>query len=343
MTGSADVLVRQGKLLEAAVLYRRVVKVADERHAFQSQRAHGSLGGVCVEWNMLDDGVRHLRYADGQATETQSIINRPAICLDLARAYWAWGEFEAAFDEIERSVEYASQMGLSHAIREARARQARLWLVQGRVALARRWSDSNDLDPYLPPVYERQSEYLTYARLLVADELPELALTILDATDELATAQGRIADRIEISILRALAHKCDGDHANSVAAFHQALALGEPGGFVRVFADEGAAVVPLLRHAATRGADRDYAQRLLAAIEGAPASLPVQPDTIEALSEREVEVLRLVSAGLPNRDIGHHLFITEKTVKKHLSNILGKLQATNRTQAVDQARRLGWL
>jgi DNA-binding NarL/FixJ family response regulator len=83
---------------------------------------------------------------------------------------------------------------------------------------------------------------------------------------------------------------------------------------------------------------------LLAAIEGAPAAaMPDQGDTIEALSEREVEVLRLVSAGLPNRDIGRHLFITEKTVKKHLSNILGKLQATNRTQAVDHARRMGWL
>jgi LuxR family maltose regulon positive regulatory protein len=210
--------------------------------------------------------------------------------------------------------------------------------------LARRWSDSNDLDPYLPPVYERQSEYLAYARLLVADELPELAVTILDATDELAKTQGRIADLIEISILRALAHKCGGDHTSALAAFHQALAMGEPGGFVRVFADEGAEVVPLLRHAATRGAYRDYAQRLLAAIKGAPAAaIPAQADTIEALSEREVEVLRLVSAGLPNRDIGQHLFITEKTVKKHLSNILGKLQATNRTQAVDQARRLGWL
>jgi two-component system response regulator DegU len=56
-----------------------------------------------------------------------------------------------------------------------------------------------------------------------------------------------------------------------------------------------------------------------------------------------VEVLRLVANGLPNRDIGHHLFITEKTVKKHLSNILGKMQSANRTQAVDQARRMGWL
>ena len=229
-------------------------------------------------------------------------------------------------------------------MRNARARQARFWLIHGQLALANRWADSNALDPYLPPTYDRQDEYLTFARLLIANELPELALTILNATDKLAAAQGRTADRLEIALLRALAHKCGGDHTAAIEAFQQALANGEPSGFVRVFADEGGAVVPLLRHAATRGAFRDYAQRLLAAIEGAPAvALPAHHDTIEALSEREVQVLRLVSGGMPNRDIGLHLFITEKTVKKHLSNILGKLQATNRTQAVDQARRLGWL
>ena len=136
-------------------------------------------------------------------------------CLALARAYWAWGDVEAAFDEVERAVEFASQMGFSQAMRDARACQARYWLLQGRVALAHRWADSNDLDPYLPPTYERQSEYLTFARLLIADELPELALTILDATDELAIAQGRVADRLEISLLRALAYKASGDHTEA--------------------------------------------------------------------------------------------------------------------------------
>jgi len=129
-----------------------------------------------------------------------------------------------------------------------------------------------------------------------------------------------------------------------MVALHKSLAIGETGGFVRVFADEGGSVLPLLRHATTRGPFRDYSQRLLTVIEGTAAMpVPVQSDMIEPLSEREVEVLRLVASGLPNRDIGHHLFITEKTVKKHLSNILGKMQSANRTQAVDQARRMGWL
>jgi LuxR family maltose regulon positive regulatory protein len=342
MNGSAEALGKQGKLLEAVVLHRRVIKMGGERHPLQSQRAHCALGMICIEWNMLDDGIRHYRHAEALAEQTQSALNQYAMCLVLARAHWAWGNVESAFDEIERSIEYASQMGFLQAARNARAQQARYWMLQGRVTLARRWSDSIDFDPYLPSDYDRQFEQLTFARLLIASEQPALALSILDAADELAASQSRAADRIEISVLRALAHKCQGDHANALAALHHALALGEPGGFVRTFADADALIIPLLRHASVHGDYRDYAQRLLTAIEGTTAiSVSAQKETVEALSEREIQVLRLVAAGMSNRDIGRQLFIAERTAKKHLTNILGKLQATNRTQAVDNARRMG--
>src|SRR4051794_11743926 len=204
MNASADVLAQQGKLLEAAVLYRRVVKRADERQVMQAQIAHGALGDVCIEWNMIDEGVRNLRQAEALAEQTQVATNRHIVSLALARAYWAWGDIEAAFDEIERGVEFANQMEFPQAIRDARACQAHFWLLQGRVALAHRWADSNDLDPFLPPAYERQREYLTFARLLIADERPELALTVLQANAELAEAQGRVADVLQISLLKAL-------------------------------------------------------------------------------------------------------------------------------------------
>ena len=343
MNGSAEVLIRQGKLLEAVVLSRRVIKIGDERHALQSQQAHCALGEVCIEWNMLDDGIRHFRHAEALAERTQSALNQYAMCMVLARANWAWGTFESAFDEVEQAIELASKMGLLQAARNARAQQVRYWMLQGRVTLARRWSNSIDFDPFLPSAYSRQFERLTFARLLIADEQPAPALTILEATDEHAKAQSRDADRVEIALLRALAYKRQGDNINAITALHQALALGEPGGFVRTFADEGALVTPLLRHAAVHGDYREYAQRLLTAIEGTSvASIPTQTDTIEALSDREIQVLRLVAAGLSNRDIGRQLFIAERTVKKHLTNILGKLQATNRTQAVDNARKMGW-
>jgi LuxR family maltose regulon positive regulatory protein len=293
---------------------------------------------------MLAEAERKLLHADKLSEQTRSVIWRSEICLGLAHVAWARSEFEAAFDEVERAIDYGSQAGLLIQVRYARAHQARFWLSSGQLALARRWADSCDLDPYLPPMYERQYEHLTFVRFLIAEGKPELALKVLETIGEGAIAKGRSGELVEILMLKALAHKREGDNASALDALDRALTLGEPTGYVRVFVNEGEAIAPLLRHASTRGARRDYAQRLLAAIEGSAAP-PSQTttDMVDALSEREVEVLRLVSAGLPNREIGQHLFISEKTVKKHLSNILGKLQATNRTQAVDQGRRMGLL
>ena len=63
--------------------------------------------------------------------------------------------------------------------------------------------------------------------------------------------------------------------------------------------------------------------------------------TDEALSDREVEVLRHVAAGSRNRDIAEKLFIAEETVKVHLKHIMGKLRASDRTQSVAIAARRG--
>jgi LuxR family maltose regulon positive regulatory protein len=342
MAYSGGVLVQRGKLPEATILLRRVCAIADLQDEVQSLHSLHRLGDIYVEWNLLDDGERTLRRADALSVRTKTPTWRGWIGLGLARVAWARGDAEAAFDELDRAIEYANQTGWHKVARDACAVQARFWLTTGRLPLARRWAESCGLDPYLPPAYERQPEHLTFVRLLIADDRAAPALKLLDAIAAHATAQGRQGDLVEITVLQALAHKRAGDQPAALAAVDRALALGEPGGYVRVFADEGTDFAPLLRHAAARGNRRDYARRLLAAIEeGESPPMPPQTDSLDALSEREVEVLRLVAAGLTNREIGQRLFITEKTVKKHLSNILGKLQTTNRTQAVDQARRLG--
>jgi LuxR family maltose regulon positive regulatory protein len=262
----------------------------------------------------------------------------------LARVAWARGDVEEALDHVERSIGRAGQSGLVRENRHSKAQQARFWLASQQLALARLWASSCDLDPYLPPTYERQFEHLTWVRLLIRDDRAEAALRILDAIQERAVALSRSGELVEILVLRALACKEAGNHGGAIEAMERALELGAAGGYVRVFVDEGGTLAQLLRHATTRGSHREYALRLLAASDGgagAVAAPPLPVGTASELSDRELEVLRLVAIGLPNRDIGQRLFISDKTVKKHLSNILGKLAATNRTQAVDQARRLG--
>jgi LuxR family maltose regulon positive regulatory protein len=341
MGGSSTVLIQQGKLSEAEVLLRRMIKLGDETYAIPSQQAHCRLGGLYVEWNLLADADQHFLHAENLCEQTNSMLWRCEICLGLARVAWARGDFEVAFDEVERAISFGNEAGMRSQVRYARAHQARFWLAAGRLALARLWAESCEIDPYDTSAYERFYEHLTYVRILIADDQFDLAHAMLSTIGERAKVAGRSGDLVEINLLTAIARKREGNHAEALEAIDRALTLGGPGGYVRVFVEEGETIAPLLRHISTRGANRDLAQRLLADIDGSVATSPqTETDLIDALSEREVEVLRLVSAGLANRSIGDHLFITEKTVKKHLSNILSKLGASNRTQAVDQARRM---
>ena len=160
--------------------------------------------------------------------------------------------------------------------------------------------------------------------------------------------------RAYVSDVRQLAEFVDaGDSPAAVTPpLVRALSLAEPGGYVRTFADEGAPMAQLLTLVKARGmAPEGYVDKLLAAIgveelPGQPAARRLQASTfplIEPLSERELEVLSLVAAGLSNQEIAAKLVIAEGTVKKHLHNIFGKLNVRSRTQAVMRAPELGLL
>jgi LuxR family transcriptional regulator, maltose regulon positive regulatory protein len=343
MTYSAAVLMQHGRLLEASMLCRQVIRAAgDQPQQIWSQTAQYQLGCIYLEWGLLDDARRALERADQEAEMTQALQWRSRIRVALARVAWARGEREEALDEIERAVAFANQLGTLQLVRDACAQQARFWLKSNRPALVERWADSCDLDPYTPPEYERQIEHLTYVRLLVHQGRHDLALAILKRIDQQAEETGRHGDRVEITLLTALAHKGSDNSTEAFKALHDALALGSQGGYLRTFVDEEENLATLLRHASARITHRDYVKAILAEIGTSAVVTPLTPfDMPDTLSEREVEVLRLVAAGLSNRDIGQQLFISEKTVKTHLSNIMGKLGVVNRTQAVDQGRQFG--
>ncbi len=75
--------------------------------------------------------------------------------------------------------------------------------------------------------------------------------------------------------------------------------------------------------------------------DGAHASPAAEPRTLSNLTDRELSILRLVAEGLSNMDIANKLFVTEQTVKFHLSNIYRKLDVSNRTEATRYAYRHG--
>jgi LuxR family maltose regulon positive regulatory protein len=239
------------------------------------------------------------------------------------------------------------------------ARRARLLLGQGDLTAAARWTQENDLNEDDEPDYAREPGYLVLARVLLAQDRLGPALTLLDRLYAAAAAQDRVGSLIEIGALRALALAASGQDADAVDALAGALTLACPQGYVGVFADEGPPMAALLARliAAQRSGSGFGAvaevplgclarlQRALGAQDAAPGGgrggATAVPGLVEQLTGRELEVLQMLAAGRSNQAIASELVVTLGTVKKHVSHVLGKLGATNRTEAVTRARDLG--
>ena len=191
------------------------------------------------------------------------------------------------------------------------------------------------------------------ARVLVAQDRPGKALALLDRLLAQAVAQDRMGSVIEIQALRALAQEAGGDEPAAVTTLAEALTLAGPRGYVRVFADEGPPMRALLGRIvaayragqpSARAIPFSHLARVVQAFDGkraVPGSAPGLPGLIDPLTGRELQVLAMLAAGEPNQAIANELFVTLFTVKKHVSHVLGKLGAANRTEAVARARDLG--
>lgn len=168
-----------------------------------------------------------------------------------------------------------------------------------------------------------------------------------------AVAEARYATRqlIEINALLALQQAACGHDDTALVALTTAVRLGEPGQTLRLIADAGPGLQPLLRHLLARGIAPDYLRRILDIMPaaGASAQLPVLPllpaarQMSAALTNREIDVLLLLAQRLTNKEIGTQLSLSPNTVKKHAINLYAKLEVSNRRQAVARARDLGLL
>ena len=237
------------------------------------------------------------------------------------------------------------------------AQQARLWLAQGDLESALRWTREQDLGVDDEPAYGREPGYLVLARVLLAQSLTGPAVSLLERLHAAAASQDRVGSVIEAGALLALARAADGDQDGATGALATALGLGCRRGYVRVFADEGPPWRPCSprssRHKAPSRNDPavppGHLTRLQRAFKpgGTPASAeseqitrPYAPGLIDQLTSREVEVLTMMAAGQSNKAIATQLVVSIDTVKKHVSHMMEKLGATNRTQAVARARGL---
>jgi LuxR family maltose regulon positive regulatory protein len=354
----------QGRLREAETLYRKAHDIVIDREGrlppFAAKVSIG-LGDVLRESNHLEAATHYLLEAIEAARSWVEAYGMGGYMI-LARVRQAQGDVDGAREAIETAerlaVEYdATDLDdiLVHAC------QARLWLAQGDLQAAIRWvrrrglNDSGDPSELetgdsggLATYHLLEIERITLARVRIAQGQFGKALAALRPLLQTAERLGRMASVIEILVLQAQVFQGQGDVSQALESLQRALYLAGPEGYVRVFADEGAVMADLLRQAAAQGIAVEYVRKLLAVFGGRArgdvfGSRSYTFTLIEPLSERELEVVRLLAVGLSNKEIAKTLVIAVGTVKKHLKNVYGKLDVHSRTQAVAQARDLGIL
>jgi LuxR family maltose regulon positive regulatory protein len=230
--------------------------------------------------------------------------------------------------------------------------KARIYLKQGKLLKAQEWAHKSRLSLRDAPDYLHEFERLTLARIAFAEyqydhneQLCLDALGLLERQLKLAEEQNRLRSRIEILIVQALAFHAKGEVANALASLEHALTLAEPEGYLRIFAAEGKPMVEMLSELYDKRLN-PYTKRISAWLEPphhGPSSPVISQPLIEPLSERELEVLRLIAQGFSNQEITEKLFVALSTVKGHNLRIFAKLQVKSRTEAVARARELGLL
>ncbi len=321
----------------AAETYQRVLQLAGDQPLQIIYEAHLGLARVLYEWNDLDAAEQYGRQSLHLARQYDQVIDRFILCeVFLARLKLARGDVVGASALLAETAQSARQKNFVYRLPDVAAVQVLTLLRQGNLAAAAHLAQTHELP-------------LGRVRVHLAQGDPSAALRVLESWRQQVEDRGWQDERLKVLVLQALALEAQGDKDQAVQLLLDALALAEPGGFIRLFVDEGRPMAQLLSAAAAQGRMPDYIGKLLAVFkaeaqqsEATSSRLPAQP-LIEPLSPRELEVLHLMAQGLSNQEISERLFLALDTVKGHNRKIFGKLQVERRTEAVARARELGLL
>jgi LuxR family transcriptional regulator, maltose regulon positive regulatory protein len=338
-TGLGNVQEAENRLHLAAQTYGRVLQLAGDPPLPVACEAHLGLARIAYEWDDLDAAQEHGQRGVQLARQIENADRFVACEVFLARLKLARGDVVGAASILAEAGQSVRQHNFVHRIPDVAAAQVPTLLRQGNLAAAAELAQTHQLP-------------ISRARVHLALGDTSAALAVLEPLRRQAEAKGWEDERLKVMVLEAVTLHAHGENDEAVHLLGDALAQAEPGGFIRIFVDEGIPMARLLSEAAARGIMPDYARRLLDAFEAEeqmseershlPSAPPGQALT-EPLSQRELEVLQLIAQGLSNREIGERLFVALDTVKGHNRRIYAKLLVNRRTEAVAKARSLGIL
>ncbi len=313
---------------------------------------HVSLGEVLMKQNRLAEAADHVAQGLKLSRQWQMGAFLCRALIIQSRLNWVQGDVIGALNLLQEAEEYSQlyQESLPFCIPVPAARARAILghtLSTGEIpdpenlrdvmqwAEAREFSINGPIDSVSIEI-----EYLVWARLLIFQNETDRALPLLTRMLQVAEEGERTGHVIEILVLQALAHQKIGDTKRALVALDRALLQTEPEEYVRVFLDEGAPMVNLLRQAGAQGIRTGYVSHLLLAAE---ATKTETSSLVDSLSKRELEILRLIALGCSNPEIAEELVLAIGTVKSHTGNIYSKLGVRNRTEAVARARELNLL
>jgi LuxR family maltose regulon positive regulatory protein len=350
-----------GRPDEARRRYERALQVAESRIGpvlSTTGDLHVGLADALREAGELDDAAEHLRTARELGDQGSLVENRFRWYAVTAALQRSRGDLEAAAALLAQA-ESLYLPGFFPDTRPIPAVLASVRIAQGRLADAWKWAATHHVSEETEPTYLAEYNLLTLARLHIAqsgaDGDPaglDTAIGVLDRVVEAARASGRQGSLIEARLVRCLAHEARRDEESSVTDLDEALVAGAPAGYVRLFLDEGSDLEPPLRRLAASGLPgASHARDLLgnsghraphaAAASGSSTLTPSVGS--DQLSERELEVLRLLASDLSGPEIAQHLFVSVNTLRSHTKHIFTKLDVNTRRAAVRRATDLGLL
>ena len=354
----ADIRITQGRLGDAMRTYEQALQLAPEQGGSVLRGTADMYVGMSelhCERNDLPTATQYLLRSQELGEHNGLPQNRYRWRVAMARIRRAEGDLGEAIDLLDEAERvYVSDFFPN--VRPVPALRARVQVQRGALGEALSWVRERGLSVDDDLSYLREFEHITLARVLLAQHTEERAERSLHEATRLLERLLRAAEEgartgrvIEILVLQALAHQRQGDIDAAVASLQRALTMSEPEGYLRVFVDEGLPMASLLRAVAlaARGQEKgtapSYVDRLLAAINKTEGSDPVHQGLIEPLSQRELDVLRLLGSDLGGPDIARELYVSLNTMRTHTKNLYAKLGVSNRRAAVRRAEELNLL